>query len=156
MTGTGHEIRSMLGHPVVDCDGHLLEPTALLTEFLTELTGGRAARRILLAAGRQVSTRNPAAMWPMTGSWLIPNRALDIATAMAPALRAERAAELGIDFHIVYPSIGLVFAGLPDPDFRLPGVRAINKMNAELCRGQAEHLTPAALIPMYTPTEAVA
>ncbi|HEY2578194.1 MAG TPA: amidohydrolase family protein [Streptosporangiaceae bacterium] len=147
----------MLGHPVVDCDGHLLEPTELLTEFLAEQAGSRAAaRRILLAAGRQMSAGNPAAMQPMTGSWLIPNRARDIATAMAPALRAGRGGELGIDFHIVYPSIGLAFAGLPDPDFRLPGVRAINKMNAELCREHAGHLTPAALIPMHTPTEAVA
>src|SRR6266567_9210160 len=155
MPDTARQIRHRLGHPVIDCDGHLLEPTAVLHEVLSDLVGAKTARRILLHAGRQASPDDPAVMQPKTGSWLIPSRARDIATAMAPGLRAHRAEELGIDFHVVYPSIGLVFGALPEAEFRLPGVRAVNMMNAELCREYAKHLTPAALIPMHTPEEAV-
>lgn len=158
MSMTGLDIHALIGHPVIDSDGHLLEPTVLLREHLTSLVGGSMARRILLSAGRQQSAGNgnPAAMQPRTGSWLTPSRARDIATAMAPALRAERAEELGIDFSILYPSIGLVLAALPDADFRLPGVRAVNTMTAQLCLGHRQRLVPAALIPMHTPEEAVA
>lgn len=145
-----------LGHPVIDGDGHLLEPTAVLHDFLSELVGGRSARRILLYAGRHATAREGSMLQPKTGSWLIPSRAEDVATAMAPALRAARAKELGIDFHVVYPSIGLVLATLPDDGFRLPAVRAVNAMNAEICRDYAGCLTPAAVIPMHTPHEAVA
>lgn len=153
---SARELRASLGHPVVDCDGHLLEPTALLYDFLVSLVGARTARRIIAAAGRQVSKGDAATGRARTGWWLTPGSARDIATAMAPGLRAERHAELGIDFSIVYPSTGLVFASLPEAEFRLAGVRAVNAMNAELCRGYARHLTAAALIPMHSPEEAVA
>src|SRR6202041_2075630 len=98
------EVRAQLDHPVIDSDGHLLEPTALLHDYLTALVGTNTARRILLRAGRQVSMGNSSTRHPRTGWWLTPSNARDIATAMAPALRAQRAAELGIDFNIVYPS----------------------------------------------------
>lgn len=155
MSVTAREIRSKIGHPVIDCDGHLLEPTAALHEFLAELVGDRGARRILRNAGQQMSSDDRGLLQPKTGAWLTPSRSRDIATAMAPALRAERTEELGIDFSIVYPSIGLVLAALPNADFRLPGVRAVNKMTAALCRDYGKRLIPAALIPMHTPAEAL-
>lgn len=155
MSATACEIRAKVGHPIIDCDGHLLEPTATLHEFLADLVGDRGARRILRNAGQQMSADNRDLMKPKIGAWLTPSSSKDIATAMAPALRAERTEELGIDFSIVYPSIGLVLAALPDPEFRLPGVRAVNKMTAAICRDHGQRLIPAALIPMHTPEEAL-
>jgi predicted TIM-barrel fold metal-dependent hydrolase len=155
MRRSAAEVRAQLDHPVIDSDGHLLEPTALLHDYLTALVGTNTARRILLRAGRQVSMGNSSTRHPRTGWWLTPSNARDIATAMAPALRAQRAAELGIDFNIVYPSAGLVFASLPEREFRLAGVRAVNNMNAELCREHKRSIAPSALIPMHTPEEAI-
>jgi predicted TIM-barrel fold metal-dependent hydrolase len=149
------EIRASLGHPVIDGDGHLLEPTALLHEYLAGLVGGKTARRIMVCAGRQVSMGDARNRRPRTGWWLTPNNARDIATAMAPSLRSERQGELGIDFSFVYPSAGLVLASLTEDEFRLAGVRAVNAMNADLCRDYSRHLAVAALIPMHTPSEAV-
>jgi predicted TIM-barrel fold metal-dependent hydrolase len=153
---TAQEVRQLVSHPIIDSDGHLLESTSLLTDFLADLVGGKRAKQILLEAANQVSMGNATTGRPRTGWWLTPNNARDIATAMAPGFRVERAGELGIDFSILYPSAGLVFASLPEEEARLAGVRAINNMHAELCRDYSRHLTPAALIPMHTPHEAVA
>lgn len=155
MRPSAAEVRALLDHPVIDSDGHLLEPTALLHDYLAALVGTGTARRILLQAGQQVSMGHTPTRYPRTGWWLIPSDARDIATAMAPALRAQRAAELGIDFSIVYPSAGLVFASLSEREFRLAGVRAVNNMNADLCREHKRSIAPAALIPMHTPEEAI-
>ena len=149
------EIRASLGHPVIDGDGHLLEPPALLLDYLANLVGGRTARRIMVCAGRQVSMGDARSRRARTGWWLTPNNARDIATAMAPGLRSERHGELGIDFSVLYPSAGLALASLAEDEFRLAGVRAVNTMNADLCRNYPRHLAVAALIPMHTPQEAV-
>jgi predicted TIM-barrel fold metal-dependent hydrolase len=149
------ELRASLGHPVIDGDGHLLEPIALLQEYLAGLVGARMARRIMVCAGRQVSMGDTRNRRPRTGWWLTPNNARDIATAMAPSLLSDRHGELGIDFSVLYPSAGLVLASLAEDEFRLAGVRAVNTMNAELCRDYSRHLAVAALIPMHTPQEAV-
>ena len=41
-------------------------------------------------------------------------------------------------------------------EFRQAGCRALNRMLFDLCRGQEDRITPAAVIPMYTPHEAIA
>jgi predicted TIM-barrel fold metal-dependent hydrolase len=78
------------------------------------------------------------------------------ATVMVPALLAEKLEELGIDFTILYSSLGLGLVTLPDADTRLPAVRGLNAMLADLCKAHAYRLTPAAVIPMHTPEEAIA
>ncbi|HVA07713.1 MAG TPA: amidohydrolase family protein, partial [Acidimicrobiales bacterium] len=87
--------------------------------------------------------------------WPAPADAEYQATVMAPSLMAERLEELGIDFAIVYPSLGLALCTLPDSDLRQGVCMALNRMNAELCGPHAERLTPSSVIPMHTPTEAI-
>jgi len=77
------------------------------------------------------------------------------ATVMIPELLAERLPEVGIDFAVLYPSLGLALCTIPDPDARLPAVRALNTMLAGICKSSAYRLTPAAVIPMHTPEEAI-
>ena len=130
------EIRRRLGHPVIDIDGHMAEhlPT------LAPVSRGRGAvprpsRRSLRLAPpyggtdrtwheqtpeERAATRTPRGPW-----WSAPaGQTIDLATALFPALLYERLDELGIDFGVVYPSLGLVFLHTPDeqlPPGHLPG-----------------------------------
>jgi predicted TIM-barrel fold metal-dependent hydrolase len=84
---------------------------------------------------------------------------LDRATAFLPKLTHTRMDEIGLDFAIVYPSLGLFVLTLPgigDDELRQASARAFNNYNAEMFRGFGDCLTPAALIPMHTPREAIA
>ena len=94
---------------------------------------------------------DPAKTW-----WSAPTRqTLDLATALFPALLHERLDEIGVDFGVVYPSLGLVFLHAGDERFRAR-CRALNRCNAETFAPLADRLTPVAAIPMHTPEEAVA
>jgi predicted TIM-barrel fold metal-dependent hydrolase len=81
---------------------------------------------------------------------------LDRATAALPRLLVSRLEEIGLDFSVVYPSLGLVSIGFEDDELRQATCRAFNQYHADLYREHARWLTPAAIIPMHTPREAVA
>jgi predicted TIM-barrel fold metal-dependent hydrolase len=151
------EIRGALDHPVVDADGHLLESVPLLLDYL-EKEGGREAREgfargladVFTGPGDPGTGRARGPWWPMTAD------AEYQATLTAPALLSERLPDLGIDFSIVYPSLGLALATLPDAELRRLLCRSLNRLNADLCRPHARRLAVSAVIPMHTPEEAVA
>jgi predicted TIM-barrel fold metal-dependent hydrolase len=151
------EIRASLDHPIVDGDGHLIESVPLLFEHVRAEGGAKAVDAfagvlpmLFTGAGDRARNETRGPWWPM------PTDHRYQATVMAPGLLAERLPELGIDFAILYPSLGLVLATIPDDAVRRGAVRALNVMNATLCGPYAERLTPAAVIPMHTPEEAVA
>ena len=100
----------------------------------------------------RAATRTPRGPW-----WGAPSKqTIDLATALFPALLHERLDEIGIDFGVVYPSLGLVFLHAADDSFRRGACRALNRCNAETSPPVADRLTPVAAIPMHTPEEAVA
>lgn len=160
------QIRSQLGHPVVDADGHVLESLPILADYLREYAGAAATDEFIAQSGFVTmpaadqhwakseemarKQRHPAAPW-----WGSPTTALDRATAFVPALLAERLEELGFDFSIVYPSVGLMFAGHEDDDMRIGGCRALNAYLADFVAAHPDRLTAPALIPMATPQEAI-
>ena len=99
----------------------------------------------------RAATRTPREPW-----WSAPaGRTLDLATALFPELLYERLDELGIDFGVVYPSLGLVFLHTPDERYRRGTCRALNRANAATFASLADRLAPVAAIPMHTPEEAV-
>ena len=87
--------------------------------------------------------------------WGVTNDARDLATVMAPRLLAERLDEIGLDYAILYPTLGLALPTIPDDEMRRLACRAVNTMNAELTRACSDRLTAAACIPMHTPAEAI-
>jgi len=151
------EIRERLDHPIVDADGHLLESVPLLLESV-EKEGGHRARQEFASVVGEVFTGpgDPAAgsargpWWPMTAD------ADYQATLTAPALLADRLPEIGIDFSVVYPSLGLALATLPDADMRRLLCRSLNRLHADLCRPHADRIAVSAVIPMHDPHEAIA
>ena len=67
----------------------------------------------------------------------------------------ERLDDLGIDFSVVYPTAGLSFHRMQDTRLRRAICRAYNVFAADQFRGLGDRVIPAAIIPMYTPEEAI-
>ena len=165
------EVRSKLGHPVVDADGHLQELVPVLKDYvldrLREIGGASMVdqfERAGLTYRTSVADRWMGMTWEerrrtwtsVPAWWGQPSKnTRDRAAASFPGLLAERMDELGIDFAVMYPSHASNLPDLADPDLRRAAVRAYNSFYAELYRPYADRLTPAALMPMDTPEEAV-
>jgi predicted TIM-barrel fold metal-dependent hydrolase len=158
-------IRARLNHPIIDSDGHTFELGPIFVDYLKKVAGSRVAdgfqsayhdsfadprwSRFTIEERRE--RRNLRPTW-----WAIPARnTTDLATAIFPRLMYERLPEMGIDFSVVYPTMGLLTIEFPDDELRRAGARALNTMKAEMFRGLEDRLTPAALIPMHTPAEAI-
>ena len=81
---------------------------------------------------------------------------LDRATAMMPKMLYERLDEIGSDFAVIYPTAGLRLPRIKDDETRRAVIRAYNIVSADYFRGLEDRMTPAAIIPMHTPEEAIA
>ena len=165
------EVRSKLGHPVVDADGHLQELVPVLKDYvldyLREIGGASMVEqfeRVGLTYRTSVADRWMGMTWEeryrtwtsVPAWWGQPSKnTLDRAAATFPNLLAERMDELGIDFAVMYPSHASNLPDIVDPDLRRAAVRAYNSFYADLYRPYADRLTPAALMPMDTPEEAI-
>jgi predicted TIM-barrel fold metal-dependent hydrolase len=161
---SGASIRASLGHPVIDADAHVVECQYALEEVLREIAGPRIAARfdeVLASLSMHRWYRADAAARRdqrigRPSFWHVPaSNTLDRATAMLPGLMRERLDDLGIDFAVVYTTLGLSFINLPDEEMRRAICRALNKLNAETFHGHRSRMTPVAIIPMGTPSEAI-
>ena len=157
-------IRARLRHPVIDADGHLVECPPVLMDFLKQAGGARLAARY-----EETMTKGAWGAWRDLGAaerrergimrrpfWAMPAHTRDRATALLPGLLRSRLDEFGIDFQIVYPTIGIPFiSGAIDEEMRRGMCRALNLMYADIFRDHGSRMTPAATIPMHTPAEAI-
>jgi predicted TIM-barrel fold metal-dependent hydrolase len=156
-------IRAGLDHPVIDSDGHAIEYLPLVRDILKDQAGEDAAAALERTTGSAAAMRGLGAE-QMRGAgmvriswWGLPARnTLDRATALLPALLAQRIEEMGIDHAILYPTYGLGSAQQEDGDLRRAIVRAFNTFYSEAFREHTALLTPVGIIPMHTPDEAIA
>ena len=158
------EIRSKVGHPIIDSDGHTLEIGPILLDFVEKIGGGDIKKQYEEAMRKAWNLRwyemsaeqrryefSTAPAW-----WVMPTvNSLDRATASIPRLLNERMDELGIDYAVLYPTRSLVLDRIPDPEVRQVGSRAVNAYHAEIYGGYASRMTTAAAIPMHTPEVAI-
>ena len=160
---TSAEIRARLDHPVVDGDGHTMEFNPVFLDYLKQVAGADEVKRYETNAGKSgtrwygLSTeeRNLRRV-RRPPFWMLPaSNTLDRATAMLPALMGQRMDEFGIDFSIVYTTY-LHCPHLRDDKLRRATCRALNLMHADMFRGHGDRMTPAAVIPTYSPEEAIA
>jgi len=151
------KLRSKIDHPVVDGDGHIVESWPLFFRYL-EKTGGASLQerfvrelkeRPIFSSGDR-DRGEPRMPW-----WGTTTETHDLATVMLPKLLYERLDELGLDFVILYPSLGLVLPTIQDESVRRGALRALNTMNAELTRPYWDRMAPVAMIPMHSPEEAL-
>src|SRR5206468_5628851 len=167
MSAHGHpsptQIRASLDHPVIDGDGHWVEFDPVFSERMRKVGGDMAADGVLAAMqttrdalGMSVAERRRRRI-AQPGFWSRQaENTLDRATAMIPRLLYERLDEFGTDFAIIYPTAGLRVPRIGDDDTRRAVVRAHNIVTADYFRDLGDRMTPAAIIPMHTPDEAVA
>jgi predicted TIM-barrel fold metal-dependent hydrolase len=160
---TAAEVRAGLGHPVVDGDGHWVEHHPVMVEALRRIGGDRAVEGYahfgkLIGANLALSNAERRARnVGHEAFWAVPTaNTVDRATAMMPALLDERLDELGIDFTVLYPTQGLGIVNVPDAETRRIACAAYNTFTAEYFGPYARRMTPAAVIPMFTPEEAIA
>ncbi|HEV8297958.1 MAG TPA: amidohydrolase family protein, partial [Acidimicrobiales bacterium] len=98
----------------------------------------------------------PAPGNPITPWWALPSNTLDRATGLLPRLLHERLDEIGIDFTVLYSSVGLACIGHADDSIRRGACRGLNTYLAEMLEGHGDRMTAAAVIPTHTPDEAIA
>ncbi len=104
----------------------------------------------MLPPGRSASTIAPdEANW-----WGVTSKTLQGHCAAAGFVE-RTTAELGIDFALIYPSLGLAFNGVAQDDLRRAAARAYNKMTVDMFAPYAARFAPVAIIPMHTPEEAI-
>ena len=161
-TSEGAKLRAEIGHPVIDADGHWLEYGPVVGEAMRKI-GGDAAVRAMQINGERV--RRSLNMTPaerhhehiaQEAFWGAPTKnTRDRATAMMPRLLYERLDEFGIDFAILFPTMGLGLPRVNDKEARLAACRAFNVYQAELFEPLKDRMTPAAVIPMHDPDEAI-
>src|SRR5215467_10304941 len=159
-TSPSAAIRARLTHPVIDADGHTIEFVPAFLDYLRQVGGPKIVERYHAAQEEarwldwyrrswedRRDRRTTRPIW-----WALPTKnTLDRATAALPTLLAERMEEIGLDFTIIYPSVGLAFYLIEDEEVRRACCRAMNRFHADLYRAQAARMTPAAVIPMNTP-----
>lgn len=157
-------IRARLDHPILDADGHTVEYLPALIPFFQKAGVaddlGRFFERIFdpgtgmwgaLSPSERLARRAVRPSW-----WAVPARnTRDFATASMPALMADRMDELGLDFSVVYTSLGLPILDIPDTRLRRACCRALNQFQAEVFAGTEKRLAPVAVIPMFSPEEAI-
>src|SRR2546426_10527970 len=160
---TAAQIRSRLDHPVIDGDGHWVEFDPVFSERMRKVGGDKAAEGFLAAmkttrdalsmsvAERRHRRVGQPAFWSRQAE-----NTLDRATAMLPRLLYERLPEIGSDFAVIYPTAGLRVPRISDDATRRAVVRAHNIVTAEYFHDLSDRMTPAAIIPMHTPEEAIA
>lgn len=146
----GSDVRAKLDHPVIDADAHVVECDFAHLDFVRQLGGEKMVDKVssvIAAAGPTVR-----GFW-----WGIPSgpNTGDRAMAQLPRYMRSRMDQLGIDFGHCYTTRGLSHLYITDEDARRTSCRALNMLYAEMYAGVGDRLRPVAVIPTYTPTEAI-
>ena len=156
------KIHDRLKHPVIDADGHWAEFAPHMREEFRKIGGDTAVEALDLASARIPNSLNMSVAERrrrrigQEAFWFLPTKnTLDRATAMMPRLLYERLDDLGLDFCVVYPTAGLGYYRLPPDKLRRALCRAYNVFTADQFRPYNDRIIPAAIIPMYTPEEAI-
>ena len=156
------KIHDRLNHPIIDADGHWAEFAPHMREEFRRIGGDTAVEALAMASARIPNSLNMSVAERrrrrigQEAFWFLPTRnTLDRATAMMPRLLYERLDDLGLDFCVVYPTAGLGYYRLPPDKLRRALCRAYNVFTAEQFRPYNDRIIPAAIIPMYTPEEAI-
>jgi predicted TIM-barrel fold metal-dependent hydrolase len=157
------QVHAKLSHPVIDGDGHWIEYTPVFAEKMRKVLGDKGANGFLASQSRipdslrQTIDQRKTRGAPMEGYWgRQSTNTRDRATAMMPRMLYDRLDELGIDFGIVYPTAGLGIPRIADDETRHDVIRGFNIVTADYFAKLSDRLTPAAVIPMHTPEEAIA
>lgn len=162
-------VKSRLDFPVIDTDVHVNDYTPALEDYVQQYGGSKLVDALRKAQGGRFATRSAEGKdWyeqsvqerqhhrTLRSPWWarVTRNTLDLATYTLPDLLAERLAEQGADYSVLFPNDVLAPTGAGD-EYRQPLHRAINHFHADLYRKHAHRLTPVAGIPLTNPQEGI-
>jgi predicted TIM-barrel fold metal-dependent hydrolase len=146
------QIRNHINHPIVDADGHQREWAPLVRDYLSVAGDGALADRfdkwVTGTLTKRLKARN---FWGMPVSNVV-----DHVSCFVPGLLYNRMDEIGLDFALLYPTMGLNAMGIADAELRQALCHSLNQYNADVFQGYRDRLEPVATIPTHTPEEAIA
>ena len=148
----GAEVRKRLDHPIIDADAHVIECEFALEDFIKQVAGPA-----LVEQSRARMRANPYKLGTRTIWWGAPSgpHTGDRAMAMLPRLFRAKMDEAGIDFAFCYTTNGINGLYIEDDELRRATCRALNTLYADMFRDVRDRLRPVAVIPTYTPEEAI-
>ena len=151
-------IREQLGYPVLDGDGHIVEILPLFIDFVRDNGHGALIEGMLKRsrAIEDVSMDERRKGGVLPHSWHVPSSTEYYATVTCPKRYHDRLGEAGIDFAVLYPTMGIALLQLLDDEQRVTLCRLYNEFMAEQYRPYGDRFTVAALVPMNSPDEAIA
>jgi predicted TIM-barrel fold metal-dependent hydrolase len=165
-----NRIRAQLDHPVIDSDGHLYEFTPGVFDRMREIGGPGIVDRVAAQfRSRELEPDlQPVSWYDLSPEerrdrriwrpvfWANPTKnTVDRATSLFPALLYERLAEIGLDFVVLYPTVGLMYPHLAADEERIVACRALNEYHAEAFGPYRDRIAPVAMVPMHTPQEGI-
>ncbi|MSQ73472.1 MAG: amidohydrolase [Betaproteobacteria bacterium] len=148
----GDRIRAKLDHPVIDADAHVVECEFAINDFIVQI-GGTEALEKSRQRFKTLPYGDTRTIW-----WGAPSgkHSADRAAAHLPRYLRSRLDETGIDFAMCYSTNGINGLYIPDDELRQITCRALNTLSADMFRDVRDRLCPVAVIPTYTPQEAIA
>lgn len=160
-------VKATLDYPVIDTDVHVNDYTPALEEYVQQYGGGELVDALRKVLGSRFNTRSNGKDWyqqteaerryyrTLRSPWWarVTRNTLDLATYSLPELLAERLAEQGADYSVLFPND--VLAPLGAGKHRQALHRAINHYHADQYRKYSDRLTPVAGIPLHTPEEGI-
>ena len=126
-----------LTYNVVDADGHILEPLNLWENYIDPAFRDRAPRLFIDDDGKERLRIDGKAFGGRKGGFdphaRIPDMDLD-----------------GIDAVFLYPSLGLSFGGVEDPELVHALYHAYNRWLADYCKPYPDRLFGVAMLPLHS------
>ena len=156
----GEQPRSMEPNPVIDADGHVLEPRAAWAHLDESIrprieTDARGLDHVIVGDDEVFVAKLGQMGTPGTDVSTGATEPFPLERARAgafdPAARLVDMDSEGIDVAVLYPTIGLGFWGITDPDAAVPIARAYNDWLAEYCAVAPDRYRGAAMVPFQSP-----
>ena len=150
--------------PVVDADGHVVEPESawagLPDDQRPHITRDAGGYEHVVVGGTEI-------LAVPLGNLARPGSTFDDPSTFRPLAEAQpggwdpaaRLADMdaeGIDQAVLYPTIGLYFSAVADPDCAVALARAYNDWLAGYCAADGRRLFGAAMVPLQDPAAAAA
>jgi len=153
---------------VIDADAHKLENPLILRDYLepkyrdrvglvVDSLGDQRAR--IVDYNPQTQTNDFVRMFPQPqglgkGGFrnLHPDTTLG---AMFNKVRIQHMDEEGVDVHVIYGTLNLIFSSILDKDLAIALCKAYNNYMADDCKGYDNRLQPIGVIPLQDVDEAV-
>jgi predicted TIM-barrel fold metal-dependent hydrolase len=151
-------IREDLSYPVVDGDGHVVELMPVFLDFVRDHGHGPIVDRMYTRRRpiEDLSLDERRAGGVVPHSWHVPADTEYLATVTSPKRYHQRLPETGIDFSVLYPTMGISLLQVPGDEERVTLCRLYNEYVTDMYRPYGDRFTVAALVPMHSPAEAVA